>query len=206
MGDRLSKLEYIKDISTGIETISYEKVNISYPEHTHIGHYVFGIVTEGTVGVKIDQDEFSCSEGEMFSIALNMPNSIYPITDFYSMISICLPQEDNLERELDVIRREIIGNPELEISIADMSEKAHISSYHMIRKFACENGLTPHKFQLQCRIRKAQELLESGAKVADVAAAVGFYDQSHLCRVFKRQVGISPEEYARSAILYKSCK
>ena len=34
----MNKLEYIKDISTGIETISYENVNISYPEHTHIGH------------------------------------------------------------------------------------------------------------------------------------------------------------------------
>lgn len=199
----MNKLEYIKDISTGIETISYENVNISYPEHTHIGHLVFGIVTEGKVGVKIDQDEFICNEGEMFSIALNMKHYIYPITDFYSMISICLPKEDNVDRELDIIRRKIIGNPELEISIADMSEKVHISSYHMIRKFAGENGLTPHKFQLQCRIRKAQELLESGMKVVDVAAAVGFCDQSHLCRVFKRQMGISPEEYIKSAILYK---
>ena len=32
----MNKLEYIKDLSTGIETISYEKVNIAYPEHTHI--------------------------------------------------------------------------------------------------------------------------------------------------------------------------
>ena len=202
----MSKLEYIKDLSTGIETISYEKVNIAYPEHTHIGHFVFGIVTDGTVGVKIDQEEFICNEGEIFSVALNLPHSIYPITDTYSMISICFPQEDNIDRELDIIRREIIGNPELELSIADMSEKVHISSYHMIRKFASENGLTPHKFQLQCRIRKAQELLESGMKVVDVAAAVGFCDQSHLCRVFKRQVGISPEEYIRSAILSKPNK
>ena len=49
----MNKLEYIKDLSTGIETISYEKVNIAYPEHTHIGHFVFGIVTDGTVGVPV---------------------------------------------------------------------------------------------------------------------------------------------------------
>ncbi|MBO5470774.1 MAG: AraC family ligand binding domain-containing protein, partial [Lachnospiraceae bacterium] len=55
--------------------------------HTHIGHLVFGIVTEGKVGVKIDQDEFICNEGEMFSIALNMKHSIYPIFfDFVWMI------------------------------------------------------------------------------------------------------------------------
>lgn len=116
---------------------------------------------------------------------------------------MCIPQEDRFEGDLEIIRNKIIGNPELEISIADMSEEVHISAYHMIRKFANENGLTPHKFQLQCRIRKAQELLESGMKVVDVATAVGFCDQSHLCRVFKKQLGISPNEYIKSAILSK---
>lgn len=199
----MNKLEYIKDTSTGIEVISYENVNISYPEHTHIGHFVLGVVTDGTVKVNIGQDEFVCHDGKYFSVALNMPHSIYPISDCYSMISICIPEEDKIERELDIIRKEIIGNPELEISIADMSEKVHVSSYHMIRKFARENGLTPHKFQIQCRIRKAQELLENGMKVVDVAAAVGFCDQSHLDRVFKKQLGISPDEYIKSAILSK---
>ncbi len=199
----MNKLKYIKDISTGIETISFEKINITYPKHTHIGHFIFGIVTYGTVGVKIDQQEFICNEGEIFSVAINIPHSIYPITECYSMISICFPQKDNIDRELDIIRNEIIGNPELELGIADMSEKVHISSYYMIRKFADENGLTPHKFQLQCRIRKAQELIESGMKIIDVATAVGFCDQSHLCRVFKKQMGISPEEYMKSAILSK---
>jgi len=196
----MNRLEFIKDVSTGIETVSYENVNIAYPEHTHLGHYVFGIVTAGSVGVKISREELVCSEGEMFSVALNVPHAIRPISDTYSMISICIPYEDDISRELDIIRERIIGNPELEISIADMSEKVHVSQYHMIRKFARENGLTPHKFQLQCRIRKVQELLRSGVKVVDVAVAVGFCDQSHLCRVFKKQVGISPEEYVRSAI------
>ena len=200
----MNKLEYIKDISAGIEVISYEKVDISYPEHTHIGHSVLGIVTEGRIGIRINGEEYRCQEGEYFSVALNVPHSIYPISDTYSMISVCIPAEDDANRELDIIRNEIIGNPDLKISIADMAEKVHVSSYHMIRKFTDENGLTPHKFQLQCRIRKAQELLASGMKVVDVAPAVGFCDQSHLDGVFKKQVGISPEEYVKSAILSKA--
>ncbi|MGN0290587.1 MAG: helix-turn-helix transcriptional regulator, partial [Lachnospiraceae bacterium] len=153
------------------------------------------------VKIKINNDEFICNSGEIFSVALNLPHSIIPITERYSMISICIPYDDDIERDLDIIRNQIIGNPEMEINIAQMSEKVHVSQYHMIRKFSSENGLTPHKFQLQCRVRKAQELLESGMKVVDVAATLGFYDQSHLCRVFKKQVGISPEEYINSAIL-----
>ena len=96
------------------------------------------------------------------------------------------------------------ADPELEISVAEMSQKVNISSYHLIRKFSNENGLTPHKFQMQCRIRKAQELLREGHKVTEVAQMVGFCDQSHLDRVFRKQVGISPEEYMKSAILSKA--
>ena len=32
----MNKLEFIKDVSTGMEIVSFEEVNISYPEHTHI--------------------------------------------------------------------------------------------------------------------------------------------------------------------------
>ena len=117
------------------------------------------------------------------------------------MITTCIPKSDDISKELDIIKNEIIGNPELELGIEQLSQKVNISSYHMIRKFADENGLTPHKFQMQCRVRKAQQLLREGYKVVDVAHMVGFCDQSHLDRVFKKQVGISPEQYINSAIL-----
>ncbi|MGN1392725.1 MAG: helix-turn-helix domain-containing protein [Succinivibrionaceae bacterium] len=200
----MNNIKFIRNTSTGLEVIRYENVSISYPEHTHIGHYVFGIVTAGSIEICINHEKIICSEGEIFSVALNIPHAINPISETYSMISICIPQKDNVQRELDIIRNEIIGNPEVEISIPQMSEKVHISQYHMIRKFASENGLTPHKFQIQRRIRKAMELLLNGTKVVDVAYMLGFCDQSHLCRVFKKQVGMSPEDFINSAILSKS--
>ncbi len=49
----MEKLQFIEDKSTGIEIVSMEKVKISYPTHTHVGHYVFGIVTEGKIEIKV---------------------------------------------------------------------------------------------------------------------------------------------------------
>ncbi len=197
----MERLQFIEDKSTGIEVVSLEQVRIKYPPHTHTGHFVFGIVTEGKIMIRIADQGFECSEGEYFSVRPDVRHSIEPLSDRYSMITTCLPRDDDISKELDVIKREIIGNPEMEISIDQMSQKVNISSYHMIRKFSDENGLTPHKFQMQCRIRKAQQLLREGYKVIDVANMVGFCDQSHLDRVFKKQVGISPEQFANSAIL-----
>ena len=200
----MKKYEYIKDISTGIEVVSMENVATSYPPHTHTGHYVFGIVTDGCIAIKIGDEIRQCKEGEYFSIYPDVCHSIDPVSDTYSVISTCIPADNDIKRELDIIKNEIIGNPEMELSVAEMSQKVNISSYHLIRKFSSENGLTPHKFQMQCRIRKAQELLREGYKVIDVAQMVGFSDQSHLDRVFKKQVGITPEEYIKSAILSKA--
>ncbi len=197
----IEKLDFIEDKSTGVEVVSLEHSHHSYPPHTHTAHYVLGIVTEGTISIRIGEERFECSAGEYFSVFPDVCHSIQPVSDFYSMITTCIPGNDDFAKELDIIKKEIIGNPEMEISIATMSEKVNISSYHMIRKFAEENGLTPHKFQMQCRVRKAQELLKQGYKVIDVAHITGFCDQSHLDRVFKKQVGISPNQFANIAIL-----
>lgn len=200
----MRKLEYITDSSTGIEVVSLEKVNIAYPPHTHVEHYVMGIVTEGAVSIQVKEQRFVCQKGEVFTVAPDVCHSIQPETEYFSMITVCIPATEEKGKDLDIIKKQIIGNSELDIPLADMAEQIHISKYHLIRKFTDENGITPHRFQIQCRIRKAQRLLEQGEKVIDVAQAVGFCDQSHLDRAFKKQVGISPEEYANSAILSKA--
>ena len=200
----MNKYEYIKDVSTGIEVVSMENVKTSFPPHTHTGHYVFGIVTEGCIDIRIGEEVRQCKEGEYFSIYPDVCHSINPVSETYSLVTTCIPGKSDISRELDIIKNAIIGNPEMELSIADMSQRVNISSYHLIRKFSSENGLTPHKFQMQCRIRKAQELLREGNRVIEVAQMVGFCDQSHMDRVFRKQLGISPEEYIKSAILSKA--
>lgn len=200
----MNKYEYIKDVSTGIEVVSMENVKTSFPPHTHTGHYVFGIVTEGCIDIRIGEEVRQCKEGEYFSIYPDVCHSINPVSQTYSLVTTCIPGKSDISSELDIIKNAIIGNPEMELSIADMSQRVNISSYHLIRKFSSENGLTPHKFQMQCRIRKAQELLREGYRVIEVAQMVGFCDQSHMDRVFRKQLGISPEEYIKSAILSKA--
>lgn len=200
----MNKYEYIKDVSTGIEVVSMENVKTSFLPHTHTGHYVFGIVTEGCIDIRIGEEVRQCKEGEYFSIYPDVCHSINPVSQTYSLVTTCIPGKSDISRELDIIKNAIIGNPEMELSIADMSQRVNISSYHLIRKFSSENGLTPHKFQMQCRIRKAQELLREGYRVIEVAQMVGFCDQSHMDRVFRKQLGISPEEYIKSAILSKA--
>jgi AraC-like DNA-binding protein len=48
------------------------------------------------------------------------------------------------------------------------------------------------------RLNKARDLLRAGQTIADVAFEMGFADQSHLGRWFKRAFGITPGLYRRA--------
>ena len=87
-------------------------------------------------------------------------------------------------------------------SIENLAQTVHRSPYHIIHVFREEMGVPPHAYLRQIRIAKAKELLTTGLPLADAAQAVGFTDQSHLNRWFKRLWGITPGQY-RNSVQYK---
>jgi AraC family transcriptional regulator len=71
----------------------------------------------------------------------------------------------------------------------------HLSPFHLARQFKQFTGATPHRYLVQVRVNAARSLLSAGSgqrSLAEVASAVGFADQSHLTRQFKRHFGVTP--------------
>lgn len=69
--------------------------------------------------------------------------------------------------------------------------------FALARAFRDTYGLPPHAYLNQQRIRMAQRMLTEGTVPADVAHTVGFVDQAHLNRHFRRIVGVPPGMYQR---------
>ena len=82
-----------------------------------------------------------------------------------------------------------------EAELSALARMAGLSRSHFIRAFRKETGLTPHAYLTDRRFRAASRLLEKGEAPGDVAAACGFFDQSHLNRVFKARMGVTPGIY-----------
>lgn len=84
------------------------------------------------------------------------------------------------------------------LTIAELARVAGCSQFHFARSFKQTTGQSPYRYVLARRIARACELLAAGTlPIAEVAAACGFYDQAHLTRVFKKQLGITPGAYRR---------
>ena len=92
----------------------------------------------------------------------------------------------------------IHANYARELSLTDIAEAAHLSPFHLARLFKQSLGVSPHQYLIQVRVDSARWLLSAGSgerSLAEVASAVGFADQSHLTRHFKRVTGVTPRQF-----------
>jgi transcriptional regulator GlxA family with amidase domain len=99
-------------------------------------------------------------------------------------------------RTLRRVREFIDAHLDKKISIQALADIAGFSLYHFARAFKQSEGLAPHEYLVQCRVRRAQELLAgTNLPLSEIALATGFSDQSHCGRRFREQVGITPSSY-----------
>ena len=99
-----------------------------------------------------------------------------------------------MERARDFLAAQVARN----LSLGVVAGVAGMEPFAFLRAFARTYGLPPHAWVVQLRVRRAQELLRAGRAPAEVAAALGFSDQSHLTRHFRRVTGVTPGAYRRA--------
>ena len=86
-----------------------------------------------------------------------------------------------------------------DISLADIAAAARMSPFHFTRLFKRVIGVAPYQYLIQMRVNSARALITAGGggySLAEIATSVGFADQSHLTRHFKRVLGVTPKQLA----------
>jgi AraC-like DNA-binding protein len=99
-------------------------------------------------------------------------------------------------RVLQRVRDYVETHLEDSISLQHLASTAGLSTSYFIRAFKQSAGMTPHRYVLQRRVRRALGLLaETTLALSEVAMASGFADHSHFCRQFRKLVGATPSRY-----------
>ena len=79
--------------------------------------------------------------------------------------------------------------------LAELARVAGLRRRQLVTAFRARFGLAPHQYLTQLRVDAARALLAAGRAPGEVAAEVGFADQSHLGRRFKAVLGATPGRY-----------
>lgn len=104
------------------------------------------------------------------------------------------PSEDyaRIAKALDVVQRRYSEY----LAVGDLARAAGLSISQLQREFLRLLGLTPSEYVTRVRVLMARRALErSDSAVGRIALDLGFYDQSHFTRVFRRQTGLTPLAY-----------
>lgn len=100
----------------------------------------------------------------------------------------------HVRRALDHIAR----NPTRAVTLDEAAQVAGISRFRLAHLIKATTGQTLLQHGHRVRIAEACRLLESTSRTcADIAASLGFADQSHLTRTFRHVAGITPARYRR---------
>ncbi|MGW5055640.1 GlxA family transcriptional regulator [Actinokineospora sp. NPDC004072] len=87
----------------------------------------------------------------------------------------------------------------LPLTTADLAARAHVSARTVERRFAEVLGMSPLRWLLQQRVRRAQQFLETSDRpISWIAATCGFGAPTSLRAHFARSVGMSPSAYRRA--------
>ncbi|NVI90207.1 AraC family transcriptional regulator [Actinomadura sp. BRA 177] len=83
-------------------------------------------------------------------------------------------------------------------TLAEMAADLDLSRYQLLRAFRDAMGMPPYAWLAQHRVTRARALLDLGHRPAEAATLVGFADQAHLTRWFRRVLGVTPGAYRNS--------
>ena len=82
------------------------------------------------------------------------------------------------------------------LRLIDVADQIYVSQWHLSKLLNKHTGQTFSDILNGVRMEKAKELLKDPSlRICDIAEEVGFQDMAHFSRVFKKQEGISANEY-----------
>jgi len=137
-----------------------------------------------------------CIYGEALSTAL----AVHLLREYGATVPGPKKQYGGLPREKLVRVVEYIQDQlATDLTVSRIAQAVYISPYHFTKLFKQSTGQTPHRYVVEARVRKAKELLSTGKfTISEAAYQVGFVDQSHLTRHFKRVFGLPPKRLLES--------
>lgn len=101
---------------------------------------------------------------------------------------------DNVQKAVKYIDTYYSSN----ITIKDVCDAIYISPPHLQKIFLKHMGITPYQYIMDCRHRKAKEMLQNTCiSIQKISTLCGFVNSAHFSTAFKQREGIPPLSYKK---------
>lgn len=99
-------------------------------------------------------------------------------------------------RVIELVLEKLTERLSEDLSLKQLAEEVYLSPTYLGRIFKEHTGVSFSAYLIQLRLEKAKQLLaDPSLKIYEVSERVGYSDQAHFTHIFKKFIGITPQEY-----------
>ena len=93
---------------------------------------------------------------------------------------------------IQAVRDHLASNLSRTVTLEELESVSGLSRFHLSRRFKRQVGWSPMQYHMRLRVDEAIKRLKRGETSVKVAKGLGFSDDAHFSRVFKRLTGKTP--------------
>lgn len=93
------------------------------------------------------------------------------------------------------IREKLLDEMSEQHELEILAEEAGMSRYQLLRAFKNQYGMPPYAYLMDEKIKRSKVMLKAGDSLSEVAHNLGFSDQAHFQRQFKKRLAVTPKYY-----------
>ncbi len=121
-------------------------------------------------------------------------------TEIDSMKSVRRSTRIELYRRLHIARDFIEASSSADLKLGNIADAACLSLHHFKREFKNLFGISPHRYLLLCRLKRASLLLKnSDENLDEICSETGFIDTSAFIRLFRQTTGLTPGNFRKNS-------
>lgn len=107
------------------------------------------------------------------------------------------------DRSVETVKRWIHGNYDQLAELSSLASMVYLTPSYLSKLFKQETGMTITDYLIEVRIKKAKHLLKTcpDMKIHEIGCKVGYPDPAYFNKLFKRVVGVTPNEYKKINLL-----
>ncbi|OEE30781.1 transcriptional regulator [Vibrio genomosp. F10 str. ZF-129] len=150
----------------------------------------------------LERSEYAQNKFQRLFSALHSESSPLTIqTYLYDFLASSLSKipiqskREPLTPSLGRVREKLLDEVKHSIQLEDLAKEVGLSRYQLLRAFKGQYGLPPHAYLMDEKIKRSKRMLKSGLNISEVAYQLGFSDQAHFQRHFKKKLAVTPKFY-----------
>ncbi len=169
---------------------------INFQCENHNGEKNFSDISEGEITVFKNRADLQKNFIEIFDYDMLLQRKCMVKSKLYQIMDeICTSEPKNAV--FKQIKQIIDNDTDFKLNESEFAAKCGVSISTLQRTFKKNCGKTVSEYRSELKMQKAKELLSQNVHTTEeIAEILGFCDNSHFSKSFKKHVGVSPKKYS----------